>query len=109
MRACRSALAPTRTRWRRRRSRARIRYGAASFRLPGLAADERLGMALKVVRQYAYRTRREAHLLQRVGELGVEHRVGLDQLVGVVERAAPGVDGAARADQRPIELDDRLL
>src|SRR4029434_6629029 len=90
-------------------SKADAQYGSPSLRLPGLAANERLGMALEIVGQHAHRARRAAHLLQRVAELGSEHGIGLDELVGVVERDAAAVERAASAGQRPVELGHRLL
>ena len=39
-----------------------------SFRLPGLAAQQRLGMALEIVRQHPDRAGRAADLMQRAVE-----------------------------------------
>ena len=45
------------------------RFGMPSLCLPLLAAKERFGMPLEIVAQYAQRTGRAAHFLQRAVEL----------------------------------------
>ncbi len=57
------------------------------FRLSFLAAKERLGMALEIVCEHAYRPRRAAHLLEGVVQFLELRGIRLDDVVGAVQRA----------------------
>ena len=66
-------------------------------------------MALEIVREHAHRARRAAHLLERAAQLLDLRGVRLDEIAGVVERAAASLTSVPRrAHQRLIEVGDRL-
>src|SRR5208283_1497176 len=62
---------------------------------------ERLGMALEKICEQTQPSRRAGDLLERTPQLLTEHRVRFDELTRIVQRAAS-------ADERLIELGDRL-
>src|SRR5262245_50428896 len=72
-----------------------------SLRLPGLAAKQRLGVALEVVREHAHCAGSAAHLVERNAQLVREARIRRDDLVGGVERTL-------RGGQRGSDPDDCL-
>src|SRR5260370_15818884 len=95
--------------WPRRwtRSRSTLRY-ARSLRHPFLAANDRFGVSLEIVREHAQRPRRAAHLLQRAVELLDLRGIRSGEIAGVVERAARAHQCAASAYQRQIKISDCL-
>src|SRR5882724_3609198 len=83
-------------------------YAVPSLRPSLFAANERFGMALKIVCEHAYRSGRTTHLLQSVAELLDLRGIRLGQAAGVGECTLRTDQCAARTYQGQVEIADCL-
>src|SRR6266481_9713562 len=101
---CIQLLAPPST-----RSRSVARFVVPSLRLPRLAAQERIGMALEIVSEHPQRSRRPAHFLQSAAYLLDLRRIRPGQRGSVIESPARARERALCGNQRSIQLGNCFL